>query len=517
MKNRNLNQYIKSALILAALGFGSVSCSNLNDDAIDKVTDGSSIAPEKLLASAYQQMYVYPSNRDAFALNEHSTDELQGPTRGTDWDDNGAWRQIHLHTWGATHDHVVWSWDNLSKGHALANEVLNNPKSTTALKAQALFVRGFFMYHIMDLFGKVPFKDYTSGQAVLSVMTRAQAYDKIVADLQAALPNLADASGTPSQAMVATKEAAQALLAKLYLNKGVYTAAALAGPYTFASADMDKVIAACDAITATGKYALATSYFDNFATDNHLKSKELVFNFPYTAGTNPNPSHDNHGGNQRLVYPGAHYNQNPSGWNGFTTLSDFYNSFESSDARLGGKVIDKTQSGITSGFLVGQQYDKDGKALTDRQGGPLVFTKDCSLGNAGEKEGIRIIKMQPDFVNPLNGDNDFGFIRYADVLLMKAEALLRKGSATAGLVIVNQVRATRGLTPLATLTEVNLLAERGHELYFEGWRRNDLIRFNKFNDPVINRTATTAVSKRLFPIPQKEIEINPLLTQNEGY
>ncbi len=513
MKNITFNQYIKRALLLGVLGIGTFSCSDLKDESIDKITDGSSIAPEQLLASAYQQMYVYPTNRDAFALNEHSTDELQGPTRGTDWDDNGAWRQIHEHTWGATHDHVVWSWDDFNKGHALANEVLNNPKSSTSVKAQASFVRAFFMYQIMDLFGKVPFKENGN----LSVLTRSQAFDKIVADLEAALPNLADAPSTPSQAMVATKEAARALLAKLYLNKGVYQAAALAGPYTFASADMDKVISYCDAIINSGKFALSAKYFDNFATTNHLLSKELVFNFPYTAGTNPNPSHDNYAGNQRLVYPGLHYNQNPSGWNGFTTLADFYDSFESTDVRLGGQIIDKTKSGITNGFLIGQQYDATGKALTDRQGNPLVYTKSCPLNGANEVQGIRILKMQPDFVNPLNGDNDFGFIRYADILLMKAEALLRKSNAAAGLVLVNEVRVARGLQPATTLTEASLLAERGHELYFEGWRRNDLIRFNKFNDPVINRTTATAATRRLFPIPQKEIEVNPLLTQNEGY
>jgi starch-binding outer membrane protein, SusD/RagB family len=85
------------------------------------------------------------------------------------------------------------------------------------------------------------------------------------------------------------------------------------------------------------------------------------------------------------------------------------------------------------------------------------------------------------------------------------------------MILVNQVRKARGLADLATLTETNLLAERGHELYYEGWRRNDLIRFGKFNNPVINRATASPLTRRLFPIPQKELAINPLLKQNEGY
>ena len=100
---------------------------------------------------------------------------------------------------------------------------------------------------------------------------------------------------------------------------------------------------------------------------------------------------------------------------------------------------------------------------------------------------------------------------------MKAEALLRKGNAADAANLVNQVRKARGLADVTTLTEDKLLDERGKELYYEGWRRNDLIRFGKFNNPVINRTAASPFTRQLFPIPQKELEINPLLRQNAGY
>ncbi len=516
MKKSSITQFVRNTMVMGVVTMGVFSCTQLEDVSLDKVTDGSSIPPAQLLASANSYMYIFPSNGSAMSMNEITTDEMQGPTRGTDWDDNGVWRQIHEHTWTATNGNVVLAWDEFNKGHALANEVINNANSSALIKAQATFARAYYMYHIMDLFGQVPFKEVVGGQVTSKVLSRSEAFTKIVGDLEGVIGTLADASATPSQSFVATKQAAQGLLAKLYLNKGVYTGA-LAGPYTFAAADMDKVISYADAITASGKFAVNQNYFDNFATDNDLKSKELVFNIPYTGGVNPSPSADGYGSNQRLVYPGTHYNQNPSGWNGFTTLADFYNSFEAGDVRKGGQVINKSVSGMTYGFLVGQQYDQTGAKLTDRQGNPLVFTADCPLNGANERQGIRVMKFSPDFANPIAGANDFAFIRYSDVLLMKAEALLRKGNAADGLALVNQIRTARGLKALATLTETSLLAERGHELYNEGWRRNDLVRFNKFNDPVVNRSTASPATRRLFPIPQKEVEINPQLKQNEGY
>ena len=512
MNKISKNQFIITGLLLCVLSLGTFSCTDLEDVSIDKVTDGSTIAPEKLLDAAYTRMYVHPTNDHSYALNEHPTDELQGPTRGTDWDDNGQWRQVHEHTWSATHAFVVQVWDDYNKGHALANEVLYNSKSSASVKAQATFLRAYYMYHIMDLYGQVPVKDEKS---VGSVLSRAQAFDKITTELEASIPNLAAAGATPSQKMVATKEAAQALLAKLFLNKGVYTAAAVSATYTFAAADMDKVIAKCDAVISSGKFALAAKYFDNFAVANDVKSKELVFNFPYTPGSNPVPN--NYGGNQRLCYPGAHYNQNPSGWNGFTTLSDFYNKFEATDQRKGGAVWNQAKSGVTQGFMVGQQLNEKGEKLKNRQGGDLIYTAECPLNGATEGQGIRMMKFEPDYDQPLAGGNDYGFIRYADVLLMKAEALLRKSDAAGAATLVNQVRTARGVAALATITEANLLDERGRELYYEGWRRNDMIRFGKFNAPVTNRAAATPATRQLYPIPQKEIEINLNLKQNAGY
>jgi len=154
-----------------------------------------------------------------------------------------------------------------------------------------------------------------------------------------------------------------------------------------------------------------------------------------------------------------------------------------------------------------------------------VFTPEVNLNFSTEAQGIRVFKYFPHpnadgTVTDSGEDNDYVFLRYADVLLMKAEAIMRGGTDPNGqtaLAIVNAIRVPRGATALATVTEADMLAERGRELYYEGWRRNDLIRFGKFNDPVDQRPTATDKTRTLYPIPQRAVDTNPNLKQNAGY
>ena len=215
-----------------------------------------------------------------------------------------------------------------------------------------------------------------------------------------------------------------------------------------------------------------------------------------------------------------HYNQNPSGWNGFTTIADFYDKFDETDPRRGGEYPGVTdRSGLRVGFLLGQQFDETGTALKDRKENPLAFTREVKLvetDNNLEVTGIRVVKFPPDYDNGDNVDNDAVLYRYADVLLMKAEALLRNGDEGAARTIVNDIRSTRGVADLGTLTLDNLLDERGFELYWEMHRRQDLIRFGKFLDAWTEKPAS-GTERLLFPIPNTALAVNPNLQQNPGY
>jgi hypothetical protein len=100
---------------------------------------------------------------------------------------------------------------------------------------------------------------------------------------------------------------------------------------------------------------------------------------------------------------------------------------------------------------------------------------------------------------------------------MKAEIMLRQGDAGSGLLLVNEIRSRAGVDPLTELTLDNLLEERGRELYAEGYRRNDLIRFGKFLEPRWEKPETSLDYVKLWPIPQGQVEANPNLIQNPGY
>lgn len=173
------------------------------------------------------------------------------------------------------------------------------------------------------------------------------------------------------------------------------------------------------------------------------------------------------------------------------------------------------------GFLLGQQYDlTTDAALKDRKGNQLSFTREVNLretGNDLEITGIRVVKYPYDYGT--SGDqknNDFAIFRYADVLLMKAEALLRTGKDAEALTIVNQIRAKRQATPLTSISLDQFLDERGREMYWEGWRRQDLIRFGKFLQPWQQKEQSNE-RNLLFPIPSDQLAVNPNLTQNPGY
>lgn len=520
------NNFIKQTAIYTAaiaVSLGAASCSKLDEKVFGSKsvaaasTDGAASAN---LASVYDATNALMGQGNWYALQEHSTDELLGPTRGTDWDDFGTWRKIHLHAVDGAHNQLFDTWNGINGG--LFKATLVAEKGPAADQPAAKFLRAFLATQVMDIFGQVPYRAATDGPDVIpAVKTRSEAFDWIMTDLDAAIAALpSNAAITDSRK--ATKQAAQFLRARLMLNKAVYKAdPKTPTTFTFAAADMNATIAMVDAITASTRFALSTNYWDNFVWDNHTKSKELI----YTRGGD---GATQLGGTINVNWytgMGSHYNQTFSGWNGFTTTADFYNSFPEVDKRRQSDVAGYTElTGFNAGFLAGQQYkyDKGVKVkVKDRSGSDLVFTPDVSLFFSTESKGIRTMKYPMEFKDGnFNGKNDYVFFRYADALLMKAEAIVRGGTATGGetaLSIVNSLRARSGAPALTAVTLSDILAERGRELYLEAVRRPDLIRFGKYNDPVNERAAKSDASRVVYPIPNQAVSSNPNLKQNFGY
>ncbi len=541
---------IYSLLVVAVLS----GCSKLDENLGSTLTNGqtsSSLGPQGtqlLLQAAYTDLTIFNSDQgQVLNLEENASDESLVPTRGGDWDDNGAWRVMHNHTWNADLSSILNTFNSLNKLNFDATNVLAfSPTPTQA--AQARFLRAFALYHLLTLYGQYPFRN--PGDNLLNAPTVKAGADGaqfIIDELNTILPDLGP--GGNANMTLANADAAKALLMKCYMIKGVV--ASPAAP-TFADGDMQQVISIGNSITG---YTYMNEYFDNFSVTNK-NSTEAIFAYPNYTGV----SAGNAGINNRWFMT-LHYNQytpdNPNaGWNGFSSVADFYNTFGVTttidafnpklsdtlvDSRLGGRfypgVTDK--SGQRPGLMIGQQYNENKVALKDRKGNPLSFDPNISAnmietGSNLEVTGIRVEKYPPDLTTgqgSYNGPsgNWLMLLRYADIRLLVAEAQTRLAHTNTltsdALAIVNELRTARHAATVSSMTLVNssnvvdpstLLAERSRELYWESQRRTDLIRFGVYLKPWSYKP--TDDPKNLFyPIPNQALAANPNLVQNPGY
>jgi hypothetical protein len=517
---------IKIVALLSLSLTSIVGCTKLeekfNGD-LNNQSAGGAGSIDALLKGVYNSMQTtFQDQANVYALEEMTTDELIGPTRGPDWDDDGAWRVLHAQKWDGENPHIRDVFNQLL-GTVFAATNMLKFDSTSSKAAEARYLRAFANFMVLEGWDQVPYR--SAGESTLQpsrVRKGTEALNYIISELTAIMATL-----PAGPAGKANQNAARVLLMKCYLEKGVI---ANRSTPTFAAADMNQVITLADQIINSGLFTYSPNYFDNFAPANTTIGKENIWVQQNDAGTSGSS-----GSTVRSRYHSTmHYNQNPGGWNGFTTLSDFYGKFEAADKRRGAAYptsgLPNPGNRINVGFLIGQQYNWANDAvLQDRNGAPLIFTAAVKLEEVNdnlEVTGIRAYKYPIDYVNDGSGniDNDYVYFRLADVLLMKAESIQRGGTGTVAgtygsttLAIVNNIRANRGATALATVTLDNLLDERGRELYLESWRRQDLIRFGKFLAPFQEKNYTSDAKYLLFAVPNQQLAVNPNLTPNPGY
>ena len=493
------------------------ACTNLEEDFRSNLEEGDEISPSELLVSAYETLNGPYQQGNRWAMQELSSDEAIAPTRGGDWDDNGRHRALHLHTWNADNDYLSGCFGQFGTTIYQASNVLrNNPTAQQA--AEARFIRALAIFDMIDLWGIAIFRenleDFRQDPMILDAN---KGIELILSEMNSIMNDL-PASGP---AYVANQDAARVLMMKSYLNRGTFI-----NPESpsFPAEDMNKVIEIADQIEG---YTISPplKYFDNFAPDNDEKSTENIFTLFNQEG--------GRGGSVGNTYNTiAHYNMNPGGWNGWATWGSFYDKFSEGDERLGFfydyPAFDKPNpaEAKTVGFLIGQQYNlTTGEPLFARNPSnqPLEFTHDITIRTAGntlETAGIRVLKYPYDYASSTGQkNNDWVVYRYADVLLMKAEAILRGGNGTEdeALAIVNNIRNNRGAGELTSLDLDEMLDERGRELYWEGWRRQDLIRFGKFLGTWETKPDPGDPRELRYAIPSQQLAVNPNLTQNPGY
>ncbi|NKI31625.1 RagB/SusD family nutrient uptake outer membrane protein [Croceivirga thetidis] len=538
---------IKTYLLVSLSVLGLASCTDLEIEETDSfISEGFQglVDPNSSLDALYGQTYGQLGDQaNTFALHEVTSDAFLIPTRGADWGDNGRWRKLHQHEWGLEETDIITPFQQWTSAQLLASRILDSRSNAdAATTASAHFLRAYAMWLTLDFYGQVPFRDTALPDSELpTVLTGGDAVTFILADLDAAI------AGTPSFApgdvdnlRLASKSAARFLKARVLLNKHIYENQLSGGGGSASSADMAEVISLVDAIAAEG-FALETmDYFEIFRSTPDTETIWWA-----QAGV----------GNR--IFNGLHYNSTGlggGGWNGFSTLAEYYDMFEGDananeydtdrnpisgqERRRGGVPkngipftgVDGTSdeggfengSNVGEGFLLGQQYALDGTPLTDRQGTPLEFSREfvdgngaVSLINNSERTGIRVMKYNPRFDGGFQ--NNQVIFRYADAHLMKAEAMMRSGGDPTAM--VNELRTLRGATPLGSVSEADLLEERGRELYAEQTRRFDMIRFGQYlRDWELKGTGQAGNTTRLlFPIPLPQLLANPNLVQNAGY
>ena len=452
-------------------------------------------------------------NNNYYDMQETCTDEVIVPTRGGDWYDGGKWNEMHFHTWNPSSELMnnSWNWGFNAIGSANLILKMYEDLPESELKTQTLAevktMRAWYYYCMMDAFGNIPIvTTFDQNAAAPEQKTRAEVFQFIASELEENAPLLSPdvnalTYGRPTRWMAYT------LLAKLYLNAVVYTG----------TPQWDKVVENCNKVIQSGKYDLepAASYFAMFGPTNGPGSKEAIFSVPFDA----QKAKGNLLFNKVLHYGHRDtYKLTTNPWNGWTTTPAFFDKFDDADIR-------KAQ------WLRGQQKNANGENLVYAGVNVVLdpyYFPAFDLGGEDDKgrlAGARNVKYGPDpnaFEN--NANNDIIIYRYSDVLLMKAEAILRGStlaSTSEALDIVNSIRDRAfnndPTKRYSTLTLQNIYDERGRELVMEMTRRTDMIRFGTFDDPNLFKGQTDLNKVKLFPIPTAAISSNPKLKQNFGY
>lgn len=472
--------------------------------------------------------------RGIYDYNTLTTDEAIIPIRGGNWYDGGLWENMYDHTWTATDTDLYNVWKYLYKVIVLSTKSLETIEKYKALlteqqrvdyAAEVRAVRAMYYYYAMDMFGRIPIlQSSTQKTADIRQSNRSDVFWYVVKELQDVAPLLANEHSNLQGNYYGrvTRPVAWFLLAKLSLNAEVYTD----DDWTDSSRPDGKTIMFdiegnkknawqtcvhyCDLITAAG-YTLEADYTKNFAVHNE-GSTENIFTIPLDKILYLNEfhylfrsRHYAHGG----AYSGASENGtcatlHTMAVNGFGT--------ETPDARL------------DMNFYTGK-VEVDGKYVTLDDGTPLEYEplaveKNLTASPYLETAGARMKKYEVDRTAYSDGrmpDNDIVLYRYADVLLMKSEAKVRNGES--GDEEMNAVRSRVGMPSLSATLD-NILNERLLELVWEGWRRQDMIRFGTYGKQYDIHTPSEADKKgytTVFPIPEKAHELNPNLKQNPGY
>lgn len=510
------------------------SCFNLDEDPYSEVLEESYVpTPEDeiaFLATTYAPLRFIMDWYGYFDLQEESGDVIVTPTRPTGWDDGGVYKKMHMHTWTNQQGQPQTTWSNCYNGINNVNKILLKAEQgffpegrKDVLVPEIRAVRALWYSILCDTHGNVPisvsFTDELPKQS-----TRKEVFDFVINEINEVLPLLPTEVNKSTYGRM-TQWSARCLLARMYLNAEVYTG----------TPAWDKALEQCNKIIESGLFSLESVYSDIFKTNND-KCVETIFAVPYDAvynsGDDNGPVFGMHmkwlSTDSRKVY-----NLQTSPWNGSGANPQFINSYDPDDQRL------------YDTWLQGPQKNFAGEVIFE------YVNKLPSLYKSDTFDGYRVGKYEIEEGAKSALSNDFPYFRYTEVLLMKAECLLRLGQneqEAANLVTQIRQRAFPNHPEKAKVTvewlkgdthiQYGILDEDGNivdkgdqtpvqfgglydewswEFACEARRRIDMIRFGTFQTKSWFNHKPVGDHATLFPIHLDDLQTNPNLKQNPGY
>lgn len=524
MKNRkSIHIYITASVILTFF-FGA--CTKLDPEPFSEIVEETIIYKESdtsaIIAQAYSPLRpVMADWQGYFDLQEESADAIITPARPNGWYDGGTYQRMHRHTWTSLQEQPGALWSRVYTGVANTNRAIWLISSGTlpvgdaraSLLAELQALRAFYYYLLCDNFGNVLLVTDYKDLSVPKQHKRKEVYDFIVKELNDAIPQLRETTGKAMYARF-NKWAAKTLLARVYLNAGIYSGATA----------WEQCLQQCNDVIQSGAYMLEPTYRDNFKTNNE-NSRELIFTVPYDEINAPGFII-----HMKTLDPLSQqvFKMEAQPWGGNCAVPQFIDTYDSDDTRL------------KDTWLQGPQLSPAGVEI-------INYVKYVgSIEESKSNEGFRIRKYEIRQGAKGSLSNDFPIFRYAEVLMMKAECLLRTGKSAEAAVEVTKVRQRAftatpakaivsgadllkgsvynyGYWSNGQVTEAQggndvtygrLLDELGWEFAAEAHRRQDLIRFEVFTVKKWFQHRPNGAGRSIFLIPQEEINKNGNLVQN---
>jgi hypothetical protein len=539
-----LHVLAKSSLALALLG--AMACTDLTESPYTQITEKNlKLKPGDLpavLAAVYTPLRpMWMGWYGMIDWQAETADQLLTPQRPNGWVDGGIYIQNHQHTWNASSPGMPNAlWTNAYSGVVPANRVIYQIESgflpldsalarTTLAELRA--IRAYYYALLLDNFGNVPIVTDYQDQSLPEQASRQQVFDFVVGELTAVIPELSQATGTAMYGRM-NRWAAEGILARVYLNAQVYT-----GTPRWAD-----VIAMTDDIISSGKFQLDATYRGPFSRNNNT-SPEMIFAVPYDAVYGNQSSF-----HMKTLKPDLRfvYNLSVQPWGGSASNPQFIDTYDPDDTRL------------RDTWLMGPHFDAQGRGYDFVRYVPAIRNDPGGAFQVEFYQGFPVWKYEIYAGETGSSDVDCPLVRYADVLLMRAEALLRTGDADGAAALVTQVRqrAFASTNPAkATVTAADLtrgsrydygwfdpdsvvktgpggtpvvdggadiqyggfLDELRWELAVEGQDRQMLIRFGVFTTKTWFNHTPNGDYRTIFPIPEIRLRTNPKLKQNPGY